>query len=461
VASLSSSTVQYYLPANIPYQQAQMYWEQHFRQPAGQVGQVLLAYQPFLLAQCEVRYMHRKLQLHTVEKYGYHVPNVQRSGLIHWEEFMAAPVDSRSLQNGPAGEAIFGELSPGLTDARRVKGLEKEIIDYLYRSAAISILANEQLGVYGVPGMPYQDLQAQVYAMAKEGRDAEIDKMTQAIEKQYNTLEDRYRQEERELEADSEAVKGLGRERLATLGEVAISLLQGRTTYTVSRLSRVGRYREQAKKDVTESEEVLADLNQQMQALQAQYQQNVNAIDAKWQRIMAAITEIRITPGKSDIQAELFGLAWKPFYYVVIAGRPEFLPAWQGQISHTPPPAMAPAAAPYGAPPPAPYYGGAPAAAAPYGAPPPAPYYGGAPAAAAPYGAPPPAPNPYGQGGGYPPAPQGPYGAPPPPPNPYGQGGGYPPAPQGPYGAPPPAPNPYGQGGGYPPAPPPNPYRPY
>lgn len=333
--SLSATVSQFFLPSNIPLQQAVAYWEQRSNQRAGSFRQYVLLYQPFLLAQCEVRYMDRAAQINTVERYAYHVPDVQRSGLIRWDEYVAPVLDPRSLDSQPTqGEPFaYGELPLGLTDKKRLAALEREVVDYIFKTAGIVLPVNQELKLYAQPGMPFNDFRAQVISVAKGYRDAEIDKVTLSFEKEFDRLEARYRQEQRELEADQASLKGLGGESLATIGEAAISLLQGRTTYTLSRVSRVRRFQEQARRDVSESEEVLAEIERQMDDLQKRFETEIARINDKWGRIANNITQVRLAPYKKDIHLEIFGIGWKPFYYVVLGGRGEMLPAWQGQAA--------------------------------------------------------------------------------------------------------------------------------
>jgi hypothetical protein len=439
--SLSSATTQYYLPSNISVQQAVAYWEQLNQQRANLNQQPIVLYQPFLLAQVEVRYLERRMQINMVELYAYHVMNIQRSGLIRWDDSRSAPIDPHSVSPTPFGGSAFGELPAGLTDKRRVTALEKEVIDYVFKTASIGIWFNEPLQLYGQPGMTSGDFQSQVNAVAKEQRDAEIDKMTQKFEQEYNRLEDRYQQEASELQADQAALSGLGRESLATIGEAAISLLQGRTTYTLSRVSRVRRYQDQAKQDVAESQQTLQKIAAQMDELQYRFEQEIARINDKWARIAASVREIRITPYKKDIHTQLFGIGWKPVYYVILNGRPEMLPAWQGQYVQPAPPQQGYGQGGYGAPPQPAY--GQPAYPQPgHGAPPQPSGYGQPGYSQGGYGAPP-QPG-YGQSGYD--APQG-YGQPPAlPPQPPGYGYGAPPA-QPDYGSYPSPQSPYDQGG--------------
>lgn len=329
--SVTSDIMQFFLPNNINLQQAISNWERTYQQQAYISQRALIAYRPFLLVQCQVRYMDRKLSLNTIRTYAYHVFGVERSGLIHWDEHVGLPVDRKKLDK-PYEQIVYGELSPGLTDKKRLTSLEKEVVDYLYQTAIISVPANETLQVYGAPGMPPNDFQAMVNSAAKEQRDAEIDQVTARYGREFDRLEEQYLRAERNLDADQSALQDLRQESMATIGEAALSLLRGQTTYTLSRVARVRRYQTQAKESVEEKQEVMMQLQQSMNELQMRFEQEIAKINDKWSRIAISNTQKRISATKRDIHIDLFGIGWKPYYMVSLNGRTEFLEAWQGQV---------------------------------------------------------------------------------------------------------------------------------
>lgn len=326
-----STIEQYFLPNVISVQQAIGRWERNNRIRANEVGDILLGYLPFLLAQLQVRYLDQKTNINSIETYAYHIYDLQRSGLVHWDQYVARPVLTTSVYPEPADEtAVYGEASPGLTDRTRLTALKKEIVDYVAKTVGLTIPYNPVLKIFGVPGMTFRDFQAQVVAAAREARDREIDQVTAKFEREFDRLEEKYRREERELRADQAEHKELGREELFTWGEAALSLLQGRTAYTLSRVSRARRYKGQAKEGVRESYEVISDIEAQMDDLQKRYEYELNQVNGKWNQVANQAQEVRITPAKKDIHPELFGMGWMPEYIVVINGREERLPAWEG-----------------------------------------------------------------------------------------------------------------------------------
>jgi hypothetical protein len=266
--------------------------------------------------------------LFTTRTYAFHVPDVERTGLVRWEDHQVSPVDPRAVSTTPFGQAIFGELPPGLTDSKRITALRSELVDMLYNTARLQIPFNPTLGLYGNPDAQESEFRAQLQQAARERRDAEADAIAAKYEKLMDTVEEKLRREERELSAQRKEVADLKREEFFTRGEALLSLFKGRTTYTLSRSSRVTRYRRQAGEQLSESEQQIADLEAQLQDLQQRFQQDIQASTDKWAKVAVEVQPYIITPLKKDIQLELFGIGWIPYYYVELNGQPLLLHAF-------------------------------------------------------------------------------------------------------------------------------------
>jgi hypothetical protein len=136
------------------------------------------------------------------------------------------------------------------------------------------------------------------------------------------------KRKERELNLERRELADRKREEFFTRGEALLSLFKGRTTYTLSRTSRAARMRNQTKGDLTESEEVIAELEDQMLALQQKFEAEIQNVNNKWAKVAAEVQEYIITPLKKDIQIELYGIGWVPNYYAEVNGQPLLLPAY-------------------------------------------------------------------------------------------------------------------------------------
>ncbi len=323
--ALPSAISQYFLPASVTAQQAIQYYEQQTRIAFTGAPQTILAYKPVLLGQASIRFQDRKTQLYITHSYAFHVPSLDRTGMVRWEDFKANPVDPRRISGVAFGDSIYGELSPGLSDAKRMTALKGEMVDMLFNTERLQIPYNPTLNIYGDPNAQESEFHARLQQAAREQRDKEADAVAAKYQKQFDSIDEKMRREEMQLSAQKRQLADLKREELFTRGETLLSLFKGRTSFTLSRSSRVSRYKNQAGAHLSASEQTLADLEDKGAALQEQFKVDVQAVTDKWAKVAVDVQAYMVTPYKKDIQLELFGVGWIPYYYTQINGQPLLL----------------------------------------------------------------------------------------------------------------------------------------
>jgi hypothetical protein len=325
---IPSSVAQYYFPNRITLQQSVAWWEQRTQVRAQSAGSAGLVYQPFLLAQAVVRYQDKKASVYTARIYAYLISDLQKAGIIHWEQYLVEPVDSRSVSGTPFEAAAYGEMAPGLTDASRMTALKREVVDMLYNTARLIVPHNPELKVYGNPDADFSQFQSAAAQVARENRDKELD----AINKKYvglmEKLDEKVRRKEQELRSEEQELRDRKREELFTTGEAVYSLWKGYANYTLSRVSRAARERRQTKYDLQESREFLAEAEQEADQIQHDFEAEMQAANEKWAQIANRTQDYVVSPLKKDIQLELFGIGWVPYWYSNINGQAALLPAY-------------------------------------------------------------------------------------------------------------------------------------
>jgi hypothetical protein len=327
--AVASSIEQYFLNVMQSSEMAIGQWQQRTNFAAQLNRAPMLAYQPMLLAQAAVRYQDKRSGVYFAQHYAYRIHDLDRVGLIHWDEYANQPVDTRSISASPLVEqALYGNLTSGLSDSRRISTLRRELVDMIYNTKRMKVPFNPTLKIYGdISGDP-NSFQAQVIQGARERRDAEADKITAQFEKQMDRLTEQLERRQRDLKAEKVELADRKREETFTQGEAFLSLLRGRTTYTLSRTSRAQRFRRQTEKSLEQGEEIIRDLYQSMDDLEAQFQQQLEELNNRWARVASEVEEHVITPYKKDIQVELFGIGWFPQWYLEINGQPIMLAAY-------------------------------------------------------------------------------------------------------------------------------------
>ena len=325
-----ASVAQYFLPNDLSSQQAIADWERKTNFSAASFGGAMLAYRPFLLAQVSIRYQDRKTQMYTVRQAAYLVSNVERAGIVHWDQAEAHPFDTRRLSGEAFAAALYGDLDPGLTDSKRMTALQRELIDVVYNTKKLEVPYNAALNLYGDPDSDFASFRSQLQQTARERRDAEMDTLTAKYEKILDRFDDQIQKKGQRLDNTKRTLADLKREQLFTTGEAVLGLMKGRTAFTLSRMSRSAVYKQRTKGQVDMAALDVQQLEENKADAVAEYENAVRDLNERWAKIATSIEQYQITPYKKDITVDLFGIAWVPFWYAVVNGQPLLLSALGG-----------------------------------------------------------------------------------------------------------------------------------
>jgi len=206
--------------------------------------------------------------------------------------------------------------------------LQKDFTDWVFRNAEVTARANTKLKVFGGPDVSQAEFMKACSDAARDARDTEIAKKTAVIEKKINTLEDKLAREERELREDKSDLTNRNLESGANLLELGASVLGFGRKKSVSTQFTKHRLAQNAKAEVEESEDTIAQYKKDLSALVRERDDLTTEINNQWSSLVNEISEVSIKPKKTDIYVNLFGVAWKP-YYLVQSGADTFeLPAF-------------------------------------------------------------------------------------------------------------------------------------
>lgn len=203
-----------------------------------------------------------------------------------------------------------------MTDARMMNTLEKDFIEWVYRTTQVMVRANEALKLYAAPGTTEGDFRAQCTEAARDALQADLKKAAAPFDSKLRTLQDRLDREQRELKQDQAKLSSRKLEEGANIAETVAGLFGvGRKRAITSSFTK-RRMTSQAKSDVEESEDAIQDLEEQIKQLETEKEAALQAVNDKWAEVASQVTEIPITPQKKDVLLDFFGVAWMPFHLV-------------------------------------------------------------------------------------------------------------------------------------------------
>ena len=327
--TLPSSIAQVFLPANVTAEWALHQHEQRAAQKMAARTRRLV-YMPRLLAWGTV-YLnderkglrHRQVVARLLEPPAPPAPTDWDTG-----EVRIAP---DQLAHAPVGEGEYLTVPAHLAQPANYDRWSKAFADHLYRAGRVTLLYNPTLKVYGKPGESRHDFRVRCEGEVRARRDAEVDKVREKFDRQARVLDERRKREERELAADREELAARKREEALGGAESVFNVLTGRRSSSIiTSASRRRRLTQQAQADVTESEQVIADLQQQLKDLAAERDRAIEEVNARWAATLDEIEEAELTPRRTDVVVDFCGLAWVPMWEIEGAdGQRLTLPAYE------------------------------------------------------------------------------------------------------------------------------------
>jgi hypothetical protein len=325
-AAVPVGVQEYFLPNNLTLSEAIAAKELKMTAAVESKG---LLYRPQLVAQADIRYLKRSVNLDHSIKRAALVVDPDRRGVVRWEEFEIEPMDEKKLLGQAAPNARYDVLEAPLTDARTIKAMQTDFEDWLYRNATVTILHNPALKLFAGPPATKGDFRKQLADEARRARDAEIKAVESKYKAKIQAVQKRILREQRDLTEDEQDLNARKLEELGTHAENVLGFLTGsRSTTRISRSLTKRRMTAQAKADIEESQEALVALNDELADLSEEIEAVVDEIEEKWGQIASQVEELSETPLKKDILTEIFGVAWVPFHIVEMDGREMELPGF-------------------------------------------------------------------------------------------------------------------------------------
>jgi len=244
------------------------------------------------------------------------VANPDRRGVVRWDNYLSDKIDPSMLDQTPDPQARFSSLEAPLNDAKLMGSLQKDFMDWVYRTTVVSVRANEALKIYAAPETTEGEFRTLCSEAAREAREAELRKASAAYDTKLRSLQDKLEREQRELKQDEAELSSRKMEELGTgLETVAGFLGFGRKRSITSSITK-RRMAKQAKGDVEESEDAIKDYEEQIKEIEKEKEEALQVVNDKWAEVANQINEIPIAAQKKDVLLDFFGVAWMPYHLV-------------------------------------------------------------------------------------------------------------------------------------------------
>lgn len=313
---LPSDVPQYFLPVNLSTERAYHAVQQQVGRPVTVLSRKLL-YEPMLLGSAVVHFVDRKTGISTEQRWTRLVSPPEGPALLRWDESEEITLDPKDLSARGADDALYADLPPGLNTAKSLANFAKDFAEYLYRNARLSVWQNATLKLFA----NLEETEADFWARCRRAADGAYEKEADAIRKKYEAkfkrLDDALAKEKLELLKDEAELGARKQDEILSAGAGLLGLFTRRKlSTTVSAAARKRGLTAKAQAEVEESKQAIAQMEKEKEQLQSELQAELDALRKTWDEAAEQISQAEISPNKTDIVVQMFGIGWRPIWEI-------------------------------------------------------------------------------------------------------------------------------------------------
>lgn len=276
-----------------------------------------LHYEPCVFGAAQVELSDAKLGVSELRDVLFATPISEGVAPVDWDQSEAVDLPLNELVKQPVPGATFSELPSAAANAKNYPAWQKTFTTWLAQNCTMELWRSAALKQVSHPGEDERDFRIRLLHRAHEVRDAETEKLRQKYASRFNTLNDRMMRARQKVEAEKQQVKSQTMNSMLTIGTSLLGAFMGRKAVSATNVGRIGTAARSAgrigkeKADVARAEETAASVEQQLQALEAQFQQELTAVTALLDPANERFEKITIKPKRTGIQVRFVALGWR------------------------------------------------------------------------------------------------------------------------------------------------------
>ncbi len=274
-----------------------------------------IAYSPAVLACANVQFVDAKRGVDTMRTFTHLSAVTDGPVPVDWHEGREAGVAISDLEREPVDGATFGAL-PGLAGkGKSYAKWSKEYVTWLSANATLDLFCNSALGICSGVGESERDFRIRLAQVAREDRDAKVDKLRAKYAPKVAVLEERRRRSEQALQRQTEQSRASKLDTALSVGGAIFGSLFGSRGSLISRAGTASRSFSRASRESNDVDRANADLaavNEQLAELESALQSDIAQLTAVAEATAAELETVVVKPKKTNIAVQLVALAWEP-----------------------------------------------------------------------------------------------------------------------------------------------------
>lgn len=287
-------------------------------------------YRPALYAQAHVAYASSKHGINYERKLAA-LPSETRGRSVVWDDFVWKSYDIAELHQSALPGAKYTQITGWLADTRLLSQLKQDFADWVYRAATIQVRTIPSLGISAGPEIGDAEFEKMVQKASDKTIQEQLAKLNDAHKKTIAELERKIRRQEQQVESEETKLNQRRLEEVGSAGEVILGFLGVGRKRSVSSSLTKRRLTSQARQVVEREQGELEDLITLKAELEAEHTRKTTALQQEAAERTDQVSTVPLSPYKKDIFIDLFGIAWCPYYTVIVNGQTRELPAYSAE----------------------------------------------------------------------------------------------------------------------------------
>jgi hypothetical protein len=319
-----ASTARPILPPDVP----QYFVPARAARPTGNA----LMYRPRLLGAARVRFADAKAGIDVNEEVTLFAPIREGAVPVEWEQATVAHLDLSDLERDPSGGAQYETLPAAATKAKQYEAWKSDMSAWLYRTQKLDLFRSPSTKDLSKPGESERDFRVRLQQAGREQRDRQSDSLRKKYAPKMAALQERIRRAGQMVERQQAESRSSQLQAAISVGATILGAFLGRKAISATNIGKAttairgaGRVMKESK-DVSQAEDNVAALQQQLADLEAQFKAEAEALVAATDPLTEKLERLSLKPAKSNITIKLVALAWAPHWQDEQGIQ---VPAWQ------------------------------------------------------------------------------------------------------------------------------------
>jgi DNA helicase HerA-like ATPase len=280
-------------------------------------GPARLVYHPAAVALGQAVIFDNRLGLSSSESIGHCLELGEGTIGILWDQASPCPIKPETLASQPEEAASF--LPPPTRVMQHLRTAGGDYGDFVARTLELNLWRSRLFGEVSRPGEAERDFRIRLGQLAREKRDAEVERLRQRCAPKFASLERQLLTAQQRLEREQEQYKEQMTHTTISIGATILGSILGRKVSQIGRATTSARSASRAYYQKMDIERA----RQQLETARARQAEMDKKVEEEAARIMNSLDPnaevlqpIVLRPKKKDVLVQWSGLLWLPYWHL-------------------------------------------------------------------------------------------------------------------------------------------------